>query len=356
MAVYWFLIGFPVIYFLTRYAPGKREKTNRKTILFFFIGMIILLWLRSPYIGADTPNYLRMYVRARNIGFSGILTAYEGEYGYFALNMLVAALYDNQQFFFLCIGVVSLFPVMLFYAKYSENALITIGLFLLFLFSMYFSGLRQVCAMAFVFPAYYATKEKRIFKFLLCVIAATMFHTSAYALALLYPVYYAKIKKSWWGFLVPVIAVVYWQRVRVFNFLLYFLPDQYQERYAELTESAAVTVLILMILLVVFTYIISDEKKLDQETSGFRNLLVLSMVLQIFASINSVAMRLNYYYLLFVPITISKYVHLSVRRYAQIAKLAEVILSVFFIVYFIMQMYMGADILRIFPYKFYFQN
>ena len=356
MAVYLFLIGFSVLYFLFGYASGKREKTNRNTILFFFIGMMILIWLRAPYIGTDTRSYLRMYERAVRIGFSNIFEVYDGEYGYFALNMLIAMLYDNKQFLLLCIALVSVVPVMCFYKKYSENALITIGLFLLFLFSMYFSGMRQICAMAFVFPAYYAAKEKKILRFALCVIAAMMFHTSAFALALLYPVYHAKIKKNSFILLIPVIMLVYWQRAKVFLFLLSFMPARYEESYAELTASAAVAVLLLMILLVMFTYITADEKKLDHELIGLRNLLVLSLVLQIFASINSVAMRLNYYYLLFVPVTISKYVHLSSRRYVQVARLAEGILSVFFILYFISEMYTGADILNLFPYEFYFQN
>ena len=356
MAVYLFLIGFSVLHFLLGYASGKRQKTNRNTILFFFIGMIVLIWLRAPYIGSDTRNYLRAFERASRLGFSDIFEAYDGEYGYYILNMLIAMLYDNKQFFLLCIALVSVIPVMCFYKKYSENALITIGLFLLFLFSMYFSGMRQICAMAFAFPAYYAAKEKKIFRFSLCVLAAMMFHTSAFALALLYPIYHAKIKKNSFILLVPVIMFVYWQRANIFLFLLGFMPERYEEGYAELTASAAVAVLLLMVLLVMFTYITADEKKLDQELIGLRNLLVLSMVLQIFASINNIAMRLNYYYLLFVPVTISKYVHLSRRRYVQVARLAEVILSVFFIIYFISQMYTGADILNIFPYEFYFQN
>lgn len=356
MAVYLFLIGFSVLHFLLGYASGKREKTNRNTILFFFIGMMILIWLRAPYIGSDTRNYLRTFERASRLGFSDVFEAYDGEYGYYILNTLIARIYDNERFFLLCIALVSVVPVMCFYKKYSENALITIGLFLMFLFSMYFSGMRQICAMAFAFPAYYAAKEKKIFRFALCVIAAMMFHTSAFALALLYPVYHAKIKKNRFILLIPIILFVYWQRANIFLFLLDFMPEQYGEDYAELTASAAIAVLLLMILLVMFTYITADEKKLDPELIGLRNLLVLSMVLQIFASINNIAMRLNYYYLLFVPVTISRYVHLSSRRYIQVARLAEVILSVFFIIYFISEMYTGTDILNVFPYEFYFQN
>ena len=101
MAVYLFLIGFSVLYFLFGYASEKREKTNRNTILFFFIGMIVLIWLRSPYIGIDTFNYLGMFKHAARTDFSDILKVYEGEYGYFALNMLIAALSDNKQFFIL---------------------------------------------------------------------------------------------------------------------------------------------------------------------------------------------------------------------------------------------------------------
>lgn len=354
MTVYLFLIGLSVLNFLFGYTTGEQKKANRNSILIFFIGMVILIWLRSPNIGTDIRDYLAMYERAKNFGFANILKAYDGEYGYFALNMLVAAVYDNHQFFLLCIGLVSLVPVIIFYAKRSENALITIGLFLLFLFPMYFSGLRQICAMAFVFPAYYAAKEKKLLKFILFVVVAMTFHTSAFALALLYPVYHIKIRKNWVPLLMLVFVIIYLLREPIFAALLHLMPERYQDMYSELTSYSAVTVLLLLILFVAYTYITSDAGKLDADSVGLRNLLVLSMVLQIFASINSVAMRLNYYYLLFVPITVSKYVHLSNRMYSQVAKLAECILSVFFIVYFIWDMYTGADVLNLFPYQFYF--
>lgn len=354
MAVYLILIGLSVFSFVFGHTIGNRRNANRSTLLVFFIGMILLIWLRAFSIGTDTYNYLNMYERAKNIGFGRIKGTYDGEYGYFALNMLIAAIYDNHHFFLLCIGLVSLVPVIFFYIKNSGNALITIGLFLVFLFSVYFSAFRQTCAMAFAIPAYYAAREKKAVPFVLWVIVAMTFHTSAFALFLLYPVYHMQIKKKWFYLLGFVFVITYLFRVQIFSLMLRFMSSRYQDNYANLTSSSAITVLLLMIMLVVYTYVTSDDEMLDKEAIGLRNLLVLSMALQMFASINSVAMRLNYYYLLFVPITVSKYVHFCNIEFAQVARLAEWILATFFIIYFIVNMYSGSDILRIFPYEFYF--
>ena len=354
MAVYLLLIGVCVLNYLFGNTSGNMNKVNRKTILFFFVGMILLVWLRSPSIGTDTRNYIAMYERASLLDFSDLLRVYYAEYGYFALNMVLSSIYDDYRFLFLCIGLISIVPIMLFYMKKSENALISIGLFLLLLFSMYFSGMRQICAMAFVIPAYYATQEKKLVKFILCVAAAMLFHASAFAIALLYPMYRIKLKKSWFPFLAVMFVIIFLLRTQIFTMILSILPSRYQESYGEFTESSAVAILLMMVLFVVYTYVLTDESKLDEETIGLRNLLVLSMVLQIFASINSIAMRINYYYLLFVPVTMSKYVHLSTKRYSQIAKVAETVLSLFFMGYFIFNMYNGADALRIFPYSFSF--
>ena len=52
--------------------------------------------------------------------------------------------------------------------------------------------------------------------------------------------------------------------------------------------------LILFALFTVFAFIIPDELIIDKETTGLRNFLLLSLVLQMFAPLHSLAMRLNY--------------------------------------------------------------
>ena len=45
-------------------------------------------------------------------------------------------------------------------------------------------------------------------------------------------------------------------------------------------------------------------KKMDEEAFALRNILTFAMVLQSFASLNYLVMRMNYYYILLVPIAL----------------------------------------------------
>lgn len=51
---------------------------------------------------------------------------------------------------------------------------------------------------------------------------------------------------------------------------------------------------------------VPQESKMDKDIIGLRNILFLSAFLQCFTLVNYWAMRMNYYFLIFLPILISK--------------------------------------------------
>jgi hypothetical protein len=60
--------------------------------------------------------------------------------------------------------------------------------------------------------------------------------------------------------------------------------------------------LILFLIFTVFAYLVPDESKLDPDTIGMRNFLLLAVAIQMFAPLHSLAMRMNYYYIVFIPL------------------------------------------------------
>ena len=108
--------------------------------------------------------------------------------------------------------------------------------------------------------------------------------------------------------------------------------------------------LILFIIFAVFAYVIPDDSKLDRDTLAMRNYLLLSVFLQMFAPVNTIAMRVNYYYLLFVPCLIPRIMTNHKDGMKQITKLALAVMTIFFFVYYLFNIHFGADTLRIYPY------
>ena len=200
--------------------------------------------------------------------------------------------------------------------------------------------------------AWYAAKNKKLGRFIVWVLLAMQFHMSAFMLFLLYPLYRAKITKKWLWFVVPCMIAVYIFRSTIFGFLLSLL---WQE-YGTIVTTDATTILLLLILFGLYSYIIPDDSKMDNDTIALRNILLLSIVLQIFAMLHPLSMRMNYYFLLFVPILIPKIASRSKKQFAQISKLSIVVMTVYFMCYFIKKVITDSDSLNIFPYIPFWRN
>ena len=277
---------------------------------------------------------------------------YDVEVGFRLFDYFLSLLGMNEQMYLAFVACLSLIPFLLLYKRESSNTFLIISLFLTVApFSLYFSGIRQCLAMTFGVPVYYFTKNKKIVPTLLMVVVACTIHYSAFILLLFYPVYHAKITKKWLYIVIPLMGIAFIFKKSVYSLLLYVLKDSPYETY-KMSSTNAYGMLILLVLLTTLCICISNEdvKPLSPNDIGFRNLLLLTTFLQYFASLSPVAMRVNYYYLVFIPLAIDHLMINDNSRNVLVSKLASGAISIILIVYFINNMYVGSDILEIYPY------
>ena len=354
-------------YLLLAFAPPaisyvfcSRER-DRKTRIFlstlmFFVGFLLLVSCRHLDIGTDNDNYKIIFEGLQDLKWQKIAESWEIEVGYSWLNVLVGQISQDYQTFVAIVAIISIVPIAIMYVKESESSFLTLVLLLnVGIFAMYFSGLRQVIAMAFVVPAYYLTKNKRLVLFVLTVLIATLFHQSALVMLIFYPVYHSRITTKKFMVIVPIVLLSYIFNSAIFTFLVRIMGEKYEERYGALETTGAVMMIILFALFVVYSYFIVDEGKLDSDSEGLRNILIICLILQLFSPVNSVAMRMNYYFLPFVPIAIPKMANRSKDHFSSLAWLSVFIMGVFFALRFVLNMYTSVDVLQIFPYKFFWQ-
>lgn len=109
-------------------------------------------------------------------------------------------------------------------------------------------------------------------------------------------------------------------------------------------------IFLLLAILSLYCYLMPNNEALSDDIIGLRNLLVLATVLQVFSGINTLAMRFNYYYLLFVPILIPRIINEGMNKNRKLAEISYIVMVVFFTVWFFYQAYTGSDILQVFPY------
>lgn len=359
MIPYFLLVFFPLL--LTRLGDTYRIRLGKKVLFesktavidsFMFI-LFLMLAFRGQQCGSDTRQYIRMFEYYSRHDFIYILQSGDHEIGFRILTKLSSILANNSQVYLAITSLACVLPLWHFYRNESDNHPLTISIFMFFpTFLMCFSGIRQAIAISIGVLAWYAARSKSLVKFIALVIIAMQFHVSAFILFLLYPMYGAKVTKKWLLAIIPLMAFVFVFKKPIFNYALTLLWEEYDST----PETGATAILWLLILFAIYAYVIPDEQKLDQDIIGMRNILLLSIVIQFFAMLHPLSMRMNYFFLIFVPSLITKVAKRRKRRFAQVTNLSVIVMTVYFVYYFVMNVINDNDVLNIFPYIPFWRN
>ncbi len=360
MVVFFFLLIVPIV---IQHVSIKghyidNQKKNIRAITFFFVFLTLLVMLRHESVGNDTRNYIYYFDFFSHLGWDEVGT-FHIEIGYSYFNKIVSLFTEEPQIFLAAAAFAVSAMMYPTYKRLCVDPSLTIVTYVtLSTFVMMFSGIRQMIAIAIGFLAYEFTRKKKLIPFIICVVAAISFHTSAFMLAFMYPLYYAKITKKWLWAVIPSMAVIFAFNKPIFTFLGLFV-EAYTEYDASITQTGAYTMLFLFILFTVFSYIIPDESKLNEETIGLRNFLLISVVIQMFAPLHTLAMRMNYYYIIFIPLLLPKIIEARSDRWKQVAMTSRHVMVAFFLVYFFFNAYSTAgenSCLHVFPYYFLWET
>ena len=280
---------------------GKKISENNLAISVFFLMLWFLLACRSVEIGTDTENYQFYFDRYKHMNFFRIVEKPEPLFG--VLNWLIGKVTNDFQIYMAIVAAINIIPIAFLYNQDKRHSYLKIILFVnMSVFVMLFSGIRQSIAMGIGLVAFHFVKKKKLVSFLITVIIALGFHQSAFILFAMYPLYYFRIKKKHIYYLIPLIAIVYIFNQRIFSRLLIIMRlfgTKYDE-YAEIGGTGAVMMIICFAAFTIFAYIIPDATKEDNEFIGIRNYLLLATLIQCFAPLHNWAMRMNYYYILFL--------------------------------------------------------
>lgn len=331
------------------------QKKNKFALAFFFVLLTILVAFRHVSIGNDTRNYTLFFYNYLRLDWTQ-LSAEFTEIGYAYFCKFIALFTDEAQVFFLIVAVLVTLMIYPTYKRLCLDSSLTIVLFCtMSTFVMMFSGIRQMIAIGLGFVAYEFTRNKKLLLFVITVLVAISFHTSAVMLLFMYPVFNAKITKKWLYFVIPSLVVILIFNVQIFTYLSLFI-NRYTRFDTQISATTAYTMIFLFGIFVAFSFIIPDENRIDQETIGLRNFLLLSLVIQFFAPLHLLAMRLNYYYIIFIPLLLPKIIAYRSKQWNQVAIVGRHVMVVFFLVYFFFNAYTSSNNLNVFPYHFFWES
>lgn len=356
MGVFVVLVLIPLL--VQHCVIGKKhvdvEKKNRNALLVFFFIFTVLIALRHESVGADTFNYINYFDRYADKSWSELASA-DLEIGFAYYVKIISLLTSEAQVFFAITAVITIAMIYPTYRRMMEDPSLSIVLFCtMSTFVLSFSGIRQMIAIGIGFFAYECVRNKKLIWFIVCVWAAMLFHISAFMLIFMYPLYYVKITKKWLLAVVPTLLVIFVFNRQIFT-VLSMLLMRYTKYDATISQTGAYTMIVLFVAFAVFSFLVSDDEQLDDETIGLRNFLLFSVVIQMFAPLHTLAMRMNYYYIIFIPLLIPKIVAYRSERWEQVAVVARHVMVVFFFLYFFVIL-SGDGSLNVVPYHFFWEN
>lgn len=365
MIPYFALIFIPPIYSIWLMLFKQRDsvsdrfvitKRNNSTIPAFFVLLLALLVFRDKSIGRDLPTYEYLFRRYEMYDLQQIVQSWD-EVLYHAYFWLMHQISDNFQFLMAVTAIITVLPIAWVYCEDKSHGYLKIILFVnMSTFIMLFSGLRQSMAMAAGMLAYRCVRSKKKGPFLVWSLIAALLHHSGFMVFFMYPLYHMRIRRKHIILIIAVIAVVYLFNVQIFGTATDLIG--YSERFEGVVEggTGAFGSLALFSLFAVFAFFITNERVATKEVIGLRNFLVFSVALQCFAPLHYIAMRMNYYYILFIPITMGKCISCARKEYRNIAKVAETVICLFFTIMFVYSTYRsyvtGISTLDTIPYKF----
>ena len=335
----------------------RREVLEHSCVLpVFFLLFIILLSLRDETIGRDLDNYRLYFYHYAALDIEDIFTQEKTDILYWLLTWAIGQLTNNYQIFLAVVAIITVLPISYVYGKDRKHGFLKMVLFMnMSIFVMIFSGLRQAIAISVGLIAYEFVKKKQFIGFLIAALIAFGFHHTGFMVFLFYPLYHMTIKTKHLWFVIPGMLVFYGFKESIFTWGTDMLNRLAGEKYeAEITETGAYTMLILFILFAVFVYLIPDEKNMDPETLGLRNFLLMTVILQCFAPIHALAMRMNYYFIIFIPILIPKIISTPRENTKEMAWIAKYVMLAFFVAFYLITTYVscqtGISDLDTYPY------
>ena len=339
---------------------NSQEIVTKNCVLpVFFIILTLILMLRHDTIGRDILKYEYYFDKLSRAGFKELFSS-DWDVLYVALNWVVGQFTDNFQIFLAVVAILTILPIAVVYSQDREYSVLKAMLFLnMPTFIMMFSGLRQSLAITMGVVAYTFVRKKKLGWFILFAFVAWGFHHTAFMVFLLYPLYHYPLKRKHLIFVVPTFLVMFVFNRQIFTTATVFLSRVFGEEdyLAEVDNNGAYTMVILFVLFVVLSYFLPDEDRMDEETLGLRNFLLMAAILQCFAPIHMLAMRMNYYFIVLVPVAIGKFLKYTRENFKDVAWAAKTVMLLFFMTYYLFNTYRscrtGISTLDIYPYRFF---
>ena len=352
MAIY-FIFYFLIIFgcFLIR---KGRTKYKKQEAVYLTACLTMLMALRHPSMGTDLgyrsfTGYLYSFQRIADMSIGDVFKVkfLNYEKGYVLFNKLISFVSRDPQWLLTACAVLCFVLIGAAIYESSDNILFSfLVLFGLPVFLMYYSGLRQAIAISICFYSTVFAKDKKLLKFILTVLVATLFHRSAIFFLLVYPVFHLRFKKETYLLSVFGIAVAL-----VFNKPIFRILTMLMKENVSISSNYSIVLLVVFSLMYVFCLIFINQE--DEKTQGYLNIFYIACLVQCMAPLHTLAMRIGYYFMISLVVVLPNVIEqMSEARFRMVAK---TFIPIIFVIYGLAQ-FASSSWAMSNPYHFFWEN
>lgn len=292
----------------------KPSKAKNLIFLFLSFGQLYLLTTLRLSIGYDYNMYAVAFMDLKTQDFWNF-TYYDWEYGFILITKLLGMILPTFISYYAVIALITLVPVVIFI--YKNTTKVWLGTFMyinFFLFFMQMNFIRQAIALSITLFAWQFIKKKKFFKFLVVILVASCFHTTA---LIMVPFYFlAKMRPTgkqvvFYGY---ALTIFYFSSTGILNLVTKVFHQEYNNT-TFITEGISIIYAIVPIIILIFT-MIQSEKILQVNAN---NRYVISMVFagtffMVIMARHSILERFSYYFFIYIALLVPELIS-SVEKY-----------------------------------------
>jgi hypothetical protein len=313
--------------------------------------LILMAGFRGAEIGRDTDQYTLLFNLVKN--YSSLDAAFNGtsmERGYVMLEYYIYQLGVDHQFFFMVCAILTLAPIGYVFNKYSKNPWIAFFIFITFpvYTTIAFTTVRQGIAIGMVMMAFHYSQKEKLLKYLLFILLAISFHTTA---IFFLPIYWLKkINLTQRVLLVSVIAVVFGYLLK--TTLLVFFSEFTRMSYGA-AEEGGLLMYLFYIVITSFSLLFRKYYRGEYDDNKiYIYMMFITLVLWPMCSLNPNLFRLTFYFTIFLSLYVSNFV--TVIRPKGIAVAGVILILLGGITVF--EKINKKPGMEIYPYSFYWED
>lgn len=292
------------------------KKINQKNMTVLDFGLLFLLIVVCGFrknVGTDYIIYRKMYSN------TDIFPHLEELF-----KTIIIVLNKFNVNFETFIFIIALITIMIFYKVFKERSPKPVESIMLFICLGYyahcFNTIRQMLAVAVTVYAFKYIKEKKIFKYSMCIMIATFIHTSAVIMLPFYFIVRRDFKKKFLYllYILMFLGGVLYQPVLNFivnnfeRFSSYININNYTYSIAGL--GTVINMIVHLILVFWVIYIKDGLMERNKDNKYYVNTIVFSNLFYIMALKNTVAVRFAYYFSIYLVLLLPEMFKVTFKK------------------------------------------